>query len=609
MTTEKLKKKQKLRNNEYYHTQKVYDELYLQSQNNQKFYDLLDIIESEENILLAYRNIKKNKGSKTGGTNKKTILDIRLDKSEELIRYVRRRLSNFRPHSIRRVEIEKDNGKKRPLGIPTIEDRLIQQCIKQVLEPICEAKFHKHSYGFRPNRGAHHAIARAMFLTNKQDFQYVVDIDIKGFFDNVNHGKLLKQLWSLGVRDKKLLSIISKMLKADIKGIGKPTKGTPQGGILSPLLSNVVLNELDWWLSNQWETAKTRHNYSKPDNKYPPLRKSRLKEFFFVRYADDFKIFCKTRSTANKIFAATRLWLKERLDLDISPEKSKIVNLKRQYSEFLGFKLKLIRKADKYVIESRMTEKSIKRTKIKIRECLKLLQHEPTEYVHKYNAKVLGLHNYYKVATKVSRDFNKIAFEVSKNLYNRTKRVSSKQGTKSKAYIKYYGGSNGKVQYVKNVALFPIWYIRTSPPMCFSQTICNYTIEGRLKIHDNLQSVDIRMLQYLMKHPLTLASTELNDNRISLYVGQLGKCFVTGERLKVNEMEVHHKLPKSMGGGDEYGNLVYVSKTIHKLIHSVEPDTIEKYLIKAKNESVKICFSKLNTLRVLVGNCELNEHK
>ena len=212
-----------------------------------------------------------------------------------LIKLVQTKLKNYFPNKVRRVEIPKPDGKLRPLGIPTIMDRLIQQCILQVLEPICEAKFYKHSYGFRPERSAKHAITRAYSLAQKNNLHYVVDVDIKGFFDNINHGKLIKQLWTLGIRDKSLIAVISKMLKAEIENIGIPDKGTPQGGILSPLLANVVLNEFDWWINSQWENMKTKHNYSinskKSDNKLRALKTTNLKEVYIVIYADDFKLF------------------------------------------------------------------------------------------------------------------------------------------------------------------------------------------------------------------------------------------------------------------------------------------------------------------------------
>jgi len=257
----------KLRHNEYYGQQSTFDELYERSLNGAKFKKLYEQIIGEENILLAYRNIKDNTGSKTKGTDGKTIQDVASMTNEEVITMVRGRLNRYIPQSVRRVKIKKDNGKMRPLGIPTMSDRLIQQCILQILEPICEAKFHNHSFGFRPNRSTEHAIAMMDRMINLQSLHFVVDVDIKGFFDNVDHGKLLKQMWTMGIQDKKLLCIISSMLKAEIEGIGTPTKGTPQGGILSPLLSNIVLNELDWWISNQWESFNTSHPYSGNDKK------------------------------------------------------------------------------------------------------------------------------------------------------------------------------------------------------------------------------------------------------------------------------------------------------------------------------------------------------
>lgn len=294
----KAKKRKQLRNNEYYDMQEVFDQLYTNAGNNAKFTHLMQIVMSAENIKLAYRNIKKNKGSDTKGTDGKTIRDYESMNEEEMIAYFQSKMMNYNPKSVRRVEIPKPNGKMRPLGIPCMEDRIIQQCLKQVLEPICEAKFYKHSYGFRPNRSTRHAVARYSYLVNIMRLYYVVDVDIKGFFDNVNHAKLMKQLWAIGIRDKCVLSVIGKILKSEIEGIGIAERGVPQGGIISPLLANVVLNELDWWIAGQWENLPTRYEYKGTNHKYKAIRKTALKEMHIVRYADDFKIFCSNPRTA-----------------------------------------------------------------------------------------------------------------------------------------------------------------------------------------------------------------------------------------------------------------------------------------------------------------------
>lgn len=423
----KPKKKRKLRNAEYYDIQSVLDELYEKSKSDCKFVDLISIIASEENIKLAYRNIKKNKGSKTHGTDGETIADLEKWQTDTLIKHIRKKLAFYQPQAVRRVEIPKANGKTRPLGIPTIMDRLIQQCIYQVLEPIAEAKFHERNNGFRPNRSVEHAMAQVYKMIQTQHLYYVIDIDIKSFFDNVQHGKLLKQLWTLGIRDKRLLKIISVMLKAEVAGIGFPEKGTPQGGIISPLLANVVLNELDWWITSQWEAIPTRKEYRGKTLKsgtidrsgyYRVLRQnSRLKECFIIRYADDFKIFCRYRNEASKLFKATEMWLKERLGLDISEEKSRIVNLKKNYSEFLGFKIKVHRKGmdrsgkSRYTVKSNVSEKALSKIKEKAKEQIKLIKtpknlKEEALHINLYNSLVIGAHNYYCLATHVNKDFD-----------------------------------------------------------------------------------------------------------------------------------------------------------------------------------------------------------
>lgn len=595
-----LKKKQKLRNNEYYNTQNIYDKLYSESKKNRKFKNLIEIIKNKNNILLAYRNIKQNKGSKTPGTDGLTIEFVEKMGIENYIKHIQNKIENYNPKSVRRVEIPKSNGKKRPLGIPCIDDRIIQQCIKQVLEPICEAKFHKHSYGFRPNRSTSHAIARCQYLINKAGLYYVVDVDIKGFFDNVNHSKLKKQMWNMGIQDKCLISVISKILNSEIEGIGRPNKGTPQGGIISPLLSNIVLNELDWWIGSQWENFETDYKYA-GTHKYKVMKnKTNLKEMWIVRYADDFKIFCRDWRTAQKIYTATKKWLKERLSLDISPDKSKITNLRKNHTEFLGFKFKANKKGNKYVCHSRMSDKSVKTTVAKLKEQIKIIQkHTVVNEVNKLNLMILGSHNYYKYATHISEDFSKINFLVNRTIHNRLKQVLTNKPKYTKTYMKLYGKYKGQILTIKDVTIFPIYGCKNYKAFNFQQEICNYTRTGRKKLHDNLKGYKY-IIYYLLSRECDDETIEFNDNRISLIAGQQGKCYVTGKMLEINKMECHHKIPKQIGGTDEYKNLVWINSDVHKLVHCKVTETINEYLRKL-NLSID-GLNKVNSLRKLVGN-------
>ena len=361
--------------------QNTFDDLYSRSQSRETFTNLMELVLSRENILLAYRNIKSNDGSYTPGTDDLTIRDIGRLTPDDVVEKVRFILTGskhgYRPKPVRRKDIPKPNGSTRPLGIPCIWDRLIQQCIKQVMEPICEAKFSNHSYGFRSQRSVEHAIQRTYVLMQRSNLHYAIEFDIKGFFDNVNHTKLIRQIWAMGIQDKHLIYVIRKILTAPIKmpdgSIVVPTKGTPQGGIISPLLANIVLNELDHWVESQWTENPVARKYSvgiNPKNGaeilssgYNAMRRTKLKEMHIVRYADDFRIFCRSQKDAQNTMIAVMKWLKERLKLDVSPEKTRIVNVKRHYSEFLGFKMKLHPKGSRYAVRSRMSDKALQKQK------------------------------------------------------------------------------------------------------------------------------------------------------------------------------------------------------------------------------------------------------
>jgi hypothetical protein len=217
------------------------------------------------------------------------------------------------------------------------------------------------------------------------------------------------------------------------------------------------------------------------------------------------------------------------------------------------------------------------------------------------------MHRYYRVATEVARDFADISFSLKKCLYNRTHKHSSAKGSKSKCFIKFYGRYAGKTIYLSKTALFPISHIRTDAPLGFTQTKCNYTSEGRKLLHDGLNGIDMKVLIHLMKNPIEKASAELNDNRISLYAGQRGKCSITDEPLTIGNVECHHIKPRCQSGGDDYRNLCLVCVDAHKLVHATQEDTISQYLMKLQLSQSAL--TKLNKLRVLVGNCELTANK
>lgn len=609
---ERKRKQRKIRNSEYYGMESIFDRLYEQSQHGKCFTSLMEIITSDENIKLAYRTIKKNTGSSTSGVDKRTIADLARLSEDAYVRLIRRQFSNYHPRPVRRVEIPKPNGKTRPLGIPTIVDRVVQQCILQVMEPICEAKFSENSNGFRPNRSAETAIAQCMRLIQVQHLYHVVDLDIKGFFDNISHTKLIRQIWALGIRDKKLLCIIKEMLKAPVVlpngAMVFPDRGTPQGGILSPLLANIVLNELDWWLASQWERMPTRTTFKLPSNgqgteirshAYRALRRSRLKEMHAVRYADDFIIFCASHGDAVRVFKATELWLKDRLGLEISPEKSKVINLKKKYSEFLGFKLKVRRKGKKFVVRSHMSDKAYKKAHDKVAEEVKKLAHSSDDaqfiQLQKYNSVVAGLHEYYRIATEASHDFGKLAFCINKRLRNRLKGDLSKKGTLRNGFIKEKYGMSKQMRFLHGRPVIPLGYVQAKNAQHKRKSVNKYTVAGRELIHRNL-GIDTATMLWLMQNPVMGRSIEYADNRISLYAAQYGNCAVTGIHMDAHDIHCHHQIPVSNGGTDEYANLVLVCKEVHILIHASLEATIKQYLQSLHLDEIQL--KKLNKLRV-----------
>nr|WP_330396573.1 reverse transcriptase domain-containing protein [Blautia pseudococcoides] len=383
--------------------------------------------------------------------------------------------------------------------------------------------------------------------------------------------------------------------------------------MLSPLLSNIVLNELDWWVTSQWEGMKTRKEFTKyicpngtvSDNgRIKSLRKfSNLKECYIVRYADDFKVFCRNYEDARCMFIAIRKWLKDRLDLSISEEKSKIVNLRKNYSEFLGFRLKVRKKGKKRVVTSHISQKAKERIKVEVKELVKDLQNpkdmeESYRKVCRYNAYILGVHNYYRYATNIQEDLDPIAFNIRKNLEIRLRtRLTKSTRRMVPRYIAVRYGDSKQLRFVDGLPVAPLGYVQHKSPMYKPKAVNNYTKEGRALIHRNIRTVSADKIEYLMQHPIPGATIEMNDNRLSLYVAQQGKCFVSGVELDVKNCVLHRKRNLPAGMRDKYQNLVLVIPQVKNLIslEGAEPEIYRKAVEKLKLD--KKALEKLNRLR------------
>lgn len=271
--------------------------------------ELLEEILDDKNLFNAYKQVYKNKG--TSGVDGITVdeLGYYMFKHKAEIKEQIRNLK-YKPSPVRRVEISKENGKMRKLGIPTVVDRLIQQAMVQVLSPIFEQQFSDNSFGFRPNRCCEQAIIKALEYFN-DGYDWIVDIDLQAFFDNVNQDKLIGIIRRT-IKDGRVVSLIRKYLVSGvmINGVCQPTKvGTPQGGNLSPLLSNIMLNELD-----------------------KELEKRGLR---FVRYADDCLIMVKSEKAANRVMTTITNYIENKLGLIVNAEKSKVA--RPNEIKYLGF--------------------------------------------------------------------------------------------------------------------------------------------------------------------------------------------------------------------------------------------------------------------------------
>lgn len=585
---------------------KIQDEMYritskcIESKEIPKFKGLVEIMSSEVVIMTAIHNIKANKGSKTPGIDQKIIDKDYLQKDYyEVVTDIQNSFTNYKPDMVRRKWIPKPGKQeKRPLGIPTIKDRIVQECVRLIIEPILEAQFFQHSYGFRPWRDTHMDLERVKDQVHRIGYYWIVEGDISRFFDNVNHTILIKKLYHMGIADRRILMIIKEMLKAGIMDECKKNElGTPQGGIISPILANVYLHQMDKWITREWENKVTQNNYSSKRNQYQSLhRYSNLKPAYLIRYADDWILLTDSKEHAEKWKYRISKFLETNLKLKLSDEKTLITNIKEKPIHFVGFTYKVIkepsmRKGYKPVV--RPQQERIDKKLLEIIQDIKMLRLPMTkenliESISKINSKIRGIINYYSAANMVYFSLAKYHRRITTVAMNslRRKGVIFKPAREVNNLIALHSNYSTWIPAIKlpNEQLIGI----TSPAFCKYQKTYNknqeetpFSSKGReLHLKRTRKQLSLARMEEILQVPEIIKfnkydkSKEIYNyeyfmNRMYAFNRDKGRCKICGEPIiNGDKFHCHHistNLPLQQI--NKVQNLLSTHSKCNKLIH------------------------------------------
>jgi RNA-directed DNA polymerase len=513
------------------------------------------MLRSYSNLLLSVRRVtQENQGKRTAGLDGQRALTPkeRVALVKEMQGYT---LGHVKP--AKRVYIPKANSpKQRPLGIPCLKDRVAQAMVKNALEPSWEARFEANSYGFRPGRSCHDAIRQCHNRLQKGTDTWILDADIRGAFDNISHEFILNRLGQIPGR-----ALIKQWLKAgyvEAEVFHQTESGTPQGGIISPLLANIALDGLDELLATF--SKEKEYLYTHPDGRPKRCRKRRNR-YGFIRYADDMLVTAETKQDIEAIVPTIEAWLKQR-GLELNQEKTKIINVKNGVN-FLGFHIRQF-KGRCYTFPQK---EKVQALIAEIRDWLKAnISAKPEAVIYKLNPLLRGWGNYYRHGAS-KQTFNYIDHQVWKALWQWARKRHPHKGKRwiANKYFKppkatrwtLYTTIETRQGYKKILTLFKL---------------SDIPIERHIKVKATASPDDPQLQTYWTQRQTRYGKTYWTQNSKLQTVAknQDWRCPLCGQHLfNGEELHTHHQVPIQEGGSDEAENLVHLHKVCHKHLHQM----------------------------------------